>query len=152
MHAVRIREFDRDFAEEIIERLKALPPDRAPLWGKMKAAELVPHLTQSMLYSMGRRGTRPFVGNWFTRRVIGPLVLGGWVPILKNVQLGPAAAPDTAHFSLDDLQAVLTEYLSAVETGALQPEPHQMFGDIGVDGWARMHAQHFEHHFKQFGL
>ena len=147
-----IREFDRDYADEIVRRLSALPPDRAPLWGKMSAADLVPHLTISMLYSMGRRGPRPFVGNWFTRRALAPLVLRGWVPLLKNVQLGPAAPPESAHYSLHDLQAVLAEYLSAVETGALQPEPHQIFGDIGVDGWASMHAQHFEHHFKQFGL
>lgn len=147
-----IREFDRDYADEIVRRLSALPPDRAPLWGKMSATDLVPHLTTSMLYSMGRRGSRPFVGNWFTSRVLAPFVLRGWVPLLKNVQLGPAASPDSAHYSLQDLQAVLAEYLSAVETGALQPEPHQIFGDIGVDGWASMHAQHFEHHFKQFGL
>lgn len=147
-----VREFDRDFADEIVERLKALPPDRAPQWGTMTAADLVPHLAISMLYSMGRRGTRPFAGNWFTQRVIGPLVLKGWAPILKNVQLGPAAPPDAAHYSLDDLRIILDDYLSAVETGALKTEPHQVFGDIGVDGWARMHAQHFEHHFKQFGL
>lgn len=147
-----VREFDRDFADEIIQRLKALPPDRAPLWGKMRATELVPHLTSAMLYSMGRRGTRPFKGNWLTRRIIGPLVLGGWIPILKNVNLGPAAAPDAMHYSIADLQAVLTDYLAAVETGALKTEPHQMFGDIGIDGWARMHVRHFEHHFKQFDL
>ena len=82
-----VRDFDRDYAEEIIRRLKALPPDRKPKWGRMAATDLVPHLTQSMLYSMGRAGSRPFVGIWVTRRVAGPLILRGWVPLLKNVQL-----------------------------------------------------------------
>ncbi len=147
-----VREFDRDFADEIIQRLKALPPDRAPLWGKMPATELVPHLTHWVLYSMGRRGTRDFVGNWFTRNLLAPLLINGWVPIIKNAQSGPAAPPDALHFTIEDLQAALSDYLAAVETGAMNPEPHPFFGDIGVDGWAKMHAQHFEHHFKQFGL
>ena len=147
-----IRDFDRDYAEDIIRRLKTLPPDRKPNWGRMSATDLVPHLTQTMLYSMGRRGKRPFVGNWITRRIVGPLVVNGWVPILKNVQLGPAAASDAAGYTLETLQAVLDDYMAAVETGALHPEPHQLFGDIGVDGWARMHSRHFEHHFKQFDL
>ncbi len=149
---MRVRDFDRDFAEEIIHRLKALPPDRKPNWVKMSSADLVPHLTQTMLYSMGRRGKRRFVGNWVTRRIAAPLVLNGWVPMLKNVQLGPAAAPDSTGYTIETLQAVLDDYLAAVETGALTPEIHPVFGDIGVDGWARMHSRHFEHHFKQFGL
>ena len=147
-----IREFDRDYAEDIIRRLKALPPDRKPKWGRMAATDLVPHLTQTMLYSMGRRGKRPFVGNWITLHIVGPLVLNGWVPMLKNVQLGPAAAPDATGYTLETLQAALDDYMAAVETGALHPEPHPLFGDIGVDGWAKMHSRHFAHHFKQFDL
>lgn len=147
-----VRDFDRDFAEEIVRRLKALPPDRKPQWGRMAATDLVPHLTQTMLYSIGRRGKRDFVGNWVTRTLVAPLVLNGWVPMLKNVQLGPAAAPDASGYTLEDLQAVLQDYLAAVETGALKTEIHPIFGDIGVDGWARMHSRHFEHHFKQFDL
>lgn len=147
-----VRDFDRDYADEIIRRLRALTPDRKPKWGKMSASDLVPHLTVSMLYSMGRRGERPFIGNWFTKKLIAPIVLNGWVPMVKNVQLGPAAPPDTTGFTLEDLQAVLNEYMLAVETGALQTAPHQVFGDIGIDGWARMHSLHFAHHFSQFDL
>lgn len=149
---MKIRDFDRDYAEEIVRRLKALPPDRKPNWGKMAATDLVPHLTNTMLYTMGRRDKRPFIGNWATKRILGPLVLGGWIPVLKNIQAGPAAPPDATHFTLEDLQAALQDYMSAVETGALHPEPHPLFGEIGVDGWARMHVRHFEHHFKQFSL
>ena len=29
---------------------------------------------------------------------------------------------------------------------------HPVFGDIGVDGWDRLHVRHFEHHFTQFGV
>ncbi|MBI4558851.1 MAG: DUF1569 domain-containing protein, partial [Candidatus Hydrogenedentes bacterium] len=42
------------------------------------------------------------------------------------------------------------EYLAAVATGDMQPEPHPYFGDIGIDGWSKLHVRHFEHHLRQF--
>jgi hypothetical protein len=146
------RDFDRDFAEEIMSRLKKLPADRAPKWGAMSAGELVPHLTHSILWSMGRREAPPFIGSWITRRLVWPAFAHGWLSIPKNVKIpireGSANETDT----LDDLHQALTDYLDAVETGALEPAQHSLFGDIGVDGWARLHVAHFEHHFKQFDL
>ncbi|MBI4558849.1 MAG: DUF1569 domain-containing protein [Candidatus Hydrogenedentes bacterium] len=32
----------------------------------------------------------------------------------------------------------------------MQPEPHPYFGDIGIDGWSKLHVRHFEHHLRQF--
>ena len=148
-----MRDFDRDFAREIVERLDALPPERKPKWGVMRAEELVPHLTHSMLWSMGRREAPEFAGNWVTTHIVGPLVIRGWLPILKNVRISvrPGTNND-GQDTLEDLEGVLADYLTAVETGSIHPAIHPLFGDIGVDGWARMHVRHFEHHFKQFDL
>ena len=148
-----MRDFDRDFAEEVIERLAALPPDRAPRWGVMRATDLVPHLTHTMLWSMGEREAPNFTGNWLTTRVIGPMVVRGWLPIVKNVRITiPEGTNGEGNDTLNDLRAVISIYLAAVESGALHPSKHPLFGDIGVDGWARMHVRHFEHHFTQFDL
>lgn len=148
-----MRDFDRDFADEIVERLATLPAGRVPRWGVMRAEELVPHLTHSMLWSMGRREAPAFKGNWVTTRLVGPMVMRGWLPILKNVRIPVREGTDGGgNDTLQDLKAVLAAYLSDVECGALRPSKHPLFGDIGVDGWARMHVQHFEHHFKQFDL
>jgi hypothetical protein len=119
----------------------------------MRAEELVPHLTHSMLWSMGRREAPEFIGNWVTTHIVGPLVVRGWLPILKNVRIPirPGTNGD-GRDTLDDLKIVVSDYLAAVETGSLQPATHPLFGDIGIDGWARLHVQHFEHHFKQFDL
>lgn len=148
-----VPDFDRDYARNVMDRLSRLPHDRAPRWGRMRAPELVPHLTHTLRYSMGRRGDLPFKGNWFTRRVVGPLVLSGFMPIPRNVNLPqPERPPERENGSLETLHAVVDDYLAAVETGALHPAPHVLFGDIGVDGWARLHVLHFEHHLKQFDL
>lgn len=150
---MRVRDFDRDFAQEMVDRLSKLPRDRPPRWGRMHAVELVPHLTHTLQYAMGRLGPLPFTGNWLTRRVVGPLVLNGTLPIPRNINLPqPHGAPEPDSGSLETLHAVLEDYLASVETGALRPPHHALFGDIGVDGWARLHVRHFEHHLKQFGL
>jgi hydroxymethylglutaryl-CoA reductase len=145
-----VRDFDRDYAEEIVRRLATLEPERKPQWGVMQGRDLIPHLTHTLLWSMNRREPPRFVGNWATKHILGPLVIRGWVPVKKNIKINGVDGNGTD--TLYDLKAALEDYLSAVETGAIQTAAHPFFGDIGVDGWARMHIKHFEHHFKQFNL
>ena len=145
-----MRDFDRDYADDIIRRLSTLGDERKPLWGVMRAGDLVPHLTHTVLWSMNRREPPGFAGNWLTVNLLGPLAKRGWIPVVKNVKV--KGVEGNTGDTLDDLKAALREYLSAVETGAIQPAAHPIFGPLGVDGWARMHVKHFEHHFKQFDL
>lgn len=147
-----VRDFDRDFAAEVIDRLAELPADRVGNWGVMKAPDLVPHLTHAMLWSMGRREAPAFVGNWVTKNLVWPAFRLGLLSIPKNVKIPIRDGAANPNDSLADLQQVLADYLSEAELGALKTAPHPLFGDIGVDGWALLHVKHFEHHFKQFDL
>jgi hypothetical protein len=148
-----VRAFDHDFVDEVVARLEKIPADAKPLWGTLNRDRLVAHLIGVVRYSMGRLGTMPDAGNWFTKRVLAPLVMNGIVPIKKNVKLrGAARPPQTATpEDLETLHALLEEYLQLVQADELTPPPHPFFGDIGVDGWAKMHVAHFKHHLKQFG-
>lgn len=146
------RDFDRDFAAEVIDRLATLPPDRVPNWGVMKANELIPHLTHSMLWSMGRREAPAFVGNAITKYILWPAFRTGLLSIPKNVKIPIRDGALNPNDSLDDLKQALDDYLREAELGALKTSPHPLFGDIGIDGWALLHVRHFDHHFKQFNL
>ena len=144
-------DFDLTYKEELIDRLRGLTPETQPKWGRMTADDLIPHFAFVIRYSMGQ-GKPAFFGNWFTRRVFGPLIFNGILKIPKNVKLPmPDYSTETVR-TPDDFSALLDEYFSAVENGALNTNPHPAFGDIGVDGWSRFHVKHFEHHLKQFGL
>lgn len=149
-----VRAFDHDFVNETIARLNRIKPDARPLWGNMTRDLMIGHLIRSVKTSMGRGPTYPFVGNWFTRRVVAPLILHGLLPIPKNVKgvepLVPHQGPLTG--DTEALHAVLETYLDLVQSGAISPPQHPVFGDIGVDGWAKLHVLHFEHHLKQFGV
>jgi hypothetical protein len=151
-----MRSFDHDYAGEVIERMRALERDTRPRWGRLSPAAMVRHLADSIRFSMGKRGKMPFKGNWYTRRILGPLIMNAIVRMPKNVKLDtPMAKPEelsAVEGEIETLQAVIEEYLDAVQAGELSPEPHMVFGDIGVDGWAKLHVVHFEHHLRQFGV
>ncbi|HIJ65110.1 MAG TPA: DUF1569 domain-containing protein [Candidatus Hydrogenedentes bacterium] len=143
--------FDHDFADDVVGRLEALPQDATPAWGAMTRAEMIGHLTDAIAYSMGRGPRRRVRGNWFTRRVLAPLLLNGLIPFPKNAP-NPLRAPGAVarQGDTETLGAVLEDYLAQVHTGEFEPAPHPLFGDIGIDGWSRLHVRHFEHHLRQF--
>lgn len=120
----------------------------------MSRDRMIGHLVFWVKYSMGRGPEYPFAGNWFTVSVIGPLMLNGWLRIprdLKGLQTNPPI-PQPEPADTETLHAVLETYLELVQTGDIGPRKHPAFGDIGIDGWAKMHVLHFEHHLKQFGV
>ncbi|MBM3289766.1 MAG: DUF1569 domain-containing protein [Candidatus Hydrogenedentes bacterium] len=149
-----MRTFDHDYANEVIARLDRIKPGSRPRWGTMTPPQMIGHLAFWVKYSIGKGPAIAFAGNWFTKHVAAPMLLNGWLPIpknLKGVQTGPPL-PDSPAADTETLHAVLETYLELVQAGELVPREHPAFGDIGVDGWAKMHVAHFEHHLKQFGV
>ncbi len=146
-----MRALDHDYVNELVARLGTLHPEMRAAWGAMSSEQMVGHLTAAVRYSMGRGPKLPFVGSWFTRRLVWPLVSAGILRIPRNVKApNPGGSLPTG--DVETLHAVLEEYLNLVQSDEFQPARHPFFGNIGVDGWARMHVLHFEHHMKQFGL
>lgn len=151
-----MQHFDTVYADELIARLRSIPADAVPSWGTLRRDTLIEHLIWTMRHSMGRSQQLAYFGNWFTRRVVGPLYLRGLLPLPKNLRLPEKIRARGATLrepgDLETLQALVEEYLALVQTGELQPAPHPIFGDIGVDGWERVHVRHFDHHLRQFGV
>ena len=149
-----MRDFDHDFVDDVVERLGRVKPDAQPRWGTMTPEQMIAHLVDVVLFSMGQGGDMPDVGNWFTRNVAGPLLLHGIVRLPKNLKTPKTInkPPRTGPDDLETLHAVLEDYLGLVQSGELEPKRHPALGDLGVDDWARLHVVHFEHHMRQFGV
>lgn len=102
---------------------------------------------------MGKEPGLLFTGNWLTTYVVAPLVLNGWLPVPRYI-ISPCARPPAPAAAPDDtetLHAVLEAYLDCVHTGDIEPNRHPILGDIGIDGWDKMHVFLFEHHLARFG-
>jgi len=151
-----MKHLDMDYLEDLMARLRRIPPDATPLWGVLRRDSLIEHLIWTVKHSMGRSNQVPYVGNWFTKTIARPLILHRIVPMPRNIKF-PAFLVRrgvTGREPGDDetLHALLEEYLNLVQADELRPAPHPAFGPIGVDGWDRLHVLHFEHHLKQFGV
>ena len=148
-------EFDHDYMDEVVRRLLSLRPEARPLWGKQTGAFMVHHLAATVRYSMGQGGRLPDQSTWFTRHVIAPLVLRGFLGFSwggRLFSLWDSLQPVSSGDDVETLHAVLEEYLALVQAGELVPPPHPVLGVLGIDGWARFHVLHFDYHLRQFGV
>ena len=151
-----MQHLDADYLDDVLHRLDAIPEDAVPRWGRLRKPELIEHLIWAVQHSMGHSAQMPFHGNWFTQRILGPLILHRIVRIPKDLRIpkrfeaGGVTLREPG--DLDTLAALLEEYITLVQADELRTARHPVFGDIGVDGWERMHLLHFEHHLRQFGV
>lgn len=147
---------DHDYVGELVALIGSLPRDARPRWGTLDRDGLIEHLVWTLRHAMGRSAQAPFMGNWITRRVVKPLLLGGWIRMPRNVRVPAAAARRGVTLrepgDLETLHALLEEYVNLVQADELRPAPHPAFGPMSVDDWDRLHVLHFEHHLRQFGL
>ena len=150
-----MREFDHDYVDEMMRRLSNVQSDTKPLWGKMSASMMVQHLITAMRYSLGQGSQVPDASTWFTRNIVRPLLLNGIVGISHGYCLPKTWETFNLASPGDDtetLHALLEEYLALVQAGELDSPSHPVLGPIGIDGWARLHVMHFDHHMRQFGV
>ena len=150
------RTLDHDYINELIERLSSIPEDAKPAWGSMTPPQLMGHLAAVVRLSMGRGPELKSVATFMSRNIMRPLVLSGIVPIPKNLPLPKPVNPDEVfgmeEGDIESFHALLMDYLAKVETGDITPPEHAALGNIGIDGWAKLHVAHFEYHCKQFGV
>lgn len=148
--------FDRAFIDATAKRLDKLTPESKPLWGKMTCPQMLGHLNMTIIYSMGNLPAIPAKPGWFSKHVIGPLILNGILKLPKNfTPPRPAGMPEPPlpPGNVQMLKDAMERYLKGLQEGTITKAPvHPGFGDIGPEGWGKMHVVHFDHHLRQFGV
>jgi len=149
------RKMTRQYADEIIQRLTALPADVKPLWGASTLPQIIGHLIDTVRYTMGQGADLPFKGNWKTRTIYRVLIINQIVAIPHNIRLprpdGKKGAFTFREGDIATLKATLDEYVGHVEAGDLPSRIHPFFGVLPPTTWRKFHVAHFTHHLKQFG-
>jgi len=151
-----MRKLDRTTAKEIIAKLKRIPPDAQPRWGKMNRAQLYGHLALVMRHMLGDAPPIPYKGTWVSRHVFRHLVVNGLIEIPHNIRLPrPKGAPrdfEPPTCELADLERAMNDYIDALDQGRVPPAQHPFFGQLSNEEWRKFHIRHFKHHCKQFGV
>ena len=134
------------------ERLDKLSPSSQALWGKMDAAQMLAHVAAFLeVGASDKRVTQMLLG-----RVFGPFgkrqILTAGIP--KNSPTIPGIKViDQKNFHGEKERALrgLERFYKGGEAGITQ-QPHQFWGRLTPNEWARLQYVHMDHHFNQFGV
>ena len=137
-----------------LDRFANVSPDAKPSWGKMSGAQMLGHVTNTLLYTLGETPLLAFRGNFKTQYIYAPLLLNGILKFPKNVPLPRsknAPPPKFTDGNIDGLKTAADRVLAEAKAGEFSPPHHPYFGHIGPQRWLKFHAAHFDHHLRQFG-
>jgi hypothetical protein len=138
-----------------LEVFKNLDATTKPRWGNMSAQRMVEHLTDGINMSRGLGEQQLTVPAEKAEQLKQFLYTDK--PMAQNIQV-PFALPDTAlrNADLDDaIDEFTITWVDYEEEQELDPEKlaiHPFYGNLTREEWLKVHAKHFKHHFKQFGL
>jgi len=144
--------YTRAFLDDVYQRLDGLAPDTEPKWGRMRPPQLFAHLATAVRYGLGKEPLTPDEGGVFGHHVVAPLILNGLMKLPKNVKAPKMYDTQLPQASLDDFRVEADEFLERYNARSIAPPPHPYFGDVGLEGWCKIHVAHFQHHMRQFGV
>lgn len=137
------------------QRLATLPPDRAPRWGRMDAAQMLRHCRVFCELCLGRvpvatpvRWLARVLGPWFLRRLLGKS------PTQAPKNLGTLPALRARPGQPLDFDAERRALLAALdEIQALAgSHRHPLYGAMRAEDVQALVRHHTAHHANQFGL
>lgn len=135
----------------LLERLHNLSPDSPRQWGEMDVAQMLAHVTMNLELAMG---TEKIKQTWMGR------IFGG-IAKRKILREGiPKGIPTDAQRKITDqrdfyveraiLERTLKRFHERGPAGVTR-QPHDFFGPMTEQEWARLQYLHTDHHFRQFG-
>jgi oxepin-CoA hydrolase/3-oxo-5,6-dehydrosuberyl-CoA semialdehyde dehydrogenase len=133
--------------------LLSLYPDTTPLWGNMKAQQMVEHLVDQVQWTNGKKiptCDRP-ADEAYKRKMV---MVYTDAQISKNIFSG-TLPEEYQYLSISAAVDALIQELDAFDQYFLQPGAiaiHGGFGPMNHQEWVVWHGKHFAHHFMQFGL
>lgn len=133
--------------------LHAIDASTKPKWGRMNAATMMAHLTQSLRISLGEVPVEDR-SNWFTRNVVRVIAFELMSPP-RNIKAPAIFDPPTvADFEREKALQLETlhRFVDTAEREPLRTGTSPMFGPMVMKHWQRIHAVHMRHHLKQFGV
>ncbi len=133
---------------EITERIQALRPESPRQWGKMSVDQMVWHVNQGLLQSLGQLqcAPKPVPLRFITK----PLVFA--MPWPKGAPTFPEfVAVSERDFGREQGRCLqLVDDFGRRDLRSSWPT-HMAFGPLRGEEWSRLMYKHMDHHLRQFG-
>lgn len=135
---------------QLLERLRRVPPDAKPLWGRLDAPRMLCHTADVMRIALGDLPSRPT--HSFMSRTIGKFMVvnTGLQAPRGKIETAPEMMTSEPN-SWDADLAACAELAERVGRGSAR-SVHPAFGPLSPDEWGRMCWKHLNHHLVQFGV
>ena len=138
-----------DARGEILARIRALPADRRPGWGKMNAPQMIAHLSDQIRMALGevpaRRGSG-MMSVWPMNYLM--IYVVPWPHGAKGPFEAFTTKPSTWDADRETLAGLIDRFCAKSEDQTW-PE-HPLFGKLSGHDWAALSYKHFCHHLRQF--
>lgn len=149
-----MKTFARDvYKQEVIRRLVVLKADQARRWGKMSCHQMLCHLSDSFLCSMGEKtasSMKPPIPKMVMKwgALYFPMRWPKGVATRPEIEQGVGGTAPV-EFTVDrDRLVALIERFSKVNSAFAE---HPIFGVMSERDWMRWGYLHCDHHLRQFG-
>ena len=142
--------WQNDAREEILGRIRSLPADRTPRWGRMNAPQMIAHVSDQLRMALGDVSARRGAG----MTSVWPMnyLMIYVVPWPKGAK-GPFEAfttkPSAWDSDRESLVALIDRFCDKKQQ--VQWPEHPLFGKLSGKDWASLSYKHFCHHLRQFG-
>ena len=146
---------DPNCKQEILERLQRVRPDSPRRWGKMNAAQMICHLSDSFLGVMGEKPAEIAPG-YPVRKLVKFVALYVPLPWPKGVPTRPEFDQEIGGTPPADFAGDLRQLQMLIERYTERPRkfqfpPHPIFLKMSEWEWMRWGYAHMDHHLRQFG-
>ena len=145
--------FDKNTANELVERVHLLTPVSEQLWGKMNVSQMVAHCRTGLEVACGEKTVkRIFIGY-----LLGPLFKSSFYnekPFQKDLATAEIFVMKDEHDFEVEKEKLIQKINQFQEGGAQKctTAPHGFFGKLTADQWAIGMYKHLDHHLRQFGV
>ena len=144
--------FRADDRAALVQRLRRLPPDARPQWGKMDVGQMLAHCQVPLTVAVGDRTIRRGVvgllfGRMAKKKLAGDTPFGRSLPTNPEFVVADRRVFDRERDALVDL---VQRFGAAGAAGRLAPQ-HPFFGPLTPAEWDVLMWKHLDHHLRQFG-
>lgn len=139
--------------DDLVTRLGRVEPETARRWGTLSSHEMLCHLSDAFLVTLGER---PVIlsDTWFSRTLVKWVAIHTSLPWPRGVPTSPEVDPHRRGTQPDvfdrDRQRVI-ELLLRFARPDTQYSRHPAFGPMTRAEWLAWGFAHVDHHLRQFG-
>jgi hypothetical protein len=142
--------WDNDARLEILERIRALPADRVPRWGRLNAPQMLAHVADQIRMALGEIPARNGSGMYsFWPMNYLAIYVVRWPKGVKGPFEAFTTKPQRWDADREALIALIDTFCEKKQQ-AKWPE-HPLFGKLSGKDWAAVSYKHLSHHLGQFG-